>query len=58
MTADYIVIAVGLIVSIIGYLMRPTELGWFLLGFGVAHVILGILDSIFHNPERIEQKQP
>lgn len=50
MIADYIVVALGLIVTTIGYLMRPTDVGWFLLGFGAAHVILGLLDMIFHHP--------
>jgi cyanate permease len=49
-TADYIVIVAGLIVTTIGYILRPTDLGWFLLGFGTAHIILGILDLVFHHP--------
>jgi len=50
MTVDYVVMIIGLIVTTIGYLMRPTDLGWFLLGFGAAHVFLSILDLIFRRP--------
>jgi hypothetical protein len=58
MVADYIVLFAGLIVAAIGYVMRPTGIGWFLLGFGAAHVYLGILDLVFRQPsDKIEEHQ-
>ncbi len=50
MTVDYIITAIGIVVALIGYLMRPTDIGWFLLGVGSASIILGILDLVFRHP--------
>jgi len=43
MTTSWIVVAVGAIVAAIGYYIGDM-LGAGILGFGLAHVILGILD--------------
>jgi hypothetical protein len=45
-TTGWIVVGVGAVVSIIGQLMRPSEFGAGVLGFGLAHIILGILDMM------------
>lgn len=43
LTVSHLVTLIGLLLTIIGYFMRPNEIGWFLLGFGAAHVLLGII---------------
>ena len=50
MYRSYIVILIGLILTTIGYFSRPAEIGWFLLGFGAANVLLGIIDLNYRNP--------
>ncbi len=45
-TTSWIVVGVGAVVSIIGQMMRPSEFGAGVLGFGLAHIILGILDMM------------
>jgi len=36
----------GAVVSLIGQMSRPGELGAGILGFGLAHIVLGILDML------------
>ncbi|MGE5583695.1 MAG: hypothetical protein ACM3X9_14340 [Bacillota bacterium] len=57
-TTDYIVAALGIIVALAGYLARPTELGWFLLGFGSAMVVLGLLDLVFNHSGEATNLEP
>lgn len=45
-TTSWVVVGVGAVVSIIGQMMRPSELGAGILGFGLAHVVLGVLDMM------------
>lgn len=47
-TTDWIVAGIGAAVSGIGYAMRRSKrsrLGTGILGFGLAHVVLGVLDQ-------------
>lgn len=53
-TADWIVIGLGALVSAIGYSFLPVNWAWFVLGFGVAHIVLGAIDLIFHSREEVE----
>lgn len=43
-TTSWTLIAVGALVSGIGYSLLPGRFGAGLLGFGLAHIMLGILD--------------
>lgn len=45
-TTSWVVVILGILVSFIGYSMLPDNLGAGLLGFGLAHVVLGLLDRI------------
>lgn len=38
----------GIIVSYIGWAVVPDELGAGILGFGLAHIVLGLLDAAFN----------
>lgn len=51
MIISWIVAGLGVIVSLIGYYMTPSAWGYGILGFGLAHILLGILD-MFRNPVR------
>lgn len=44
MTTSWIVTILGAIVSAIGYFMLPGEFAAGVLGFGLAHIVLGLLD--------------
>ncbi|MFH5183240.1 hypothetical protein ACHHV8_11735 [Paenibacillus sp. TAB 01] len=44
MTANWIVIIVGIAVSFLGWYLTPHAWGYGLFGFGLAHIILGIID--------------
>lgn len=51
----------GIIVSYIGWSVIPGELGAGVLGFGLAHIVLGLLDAVFnrvsiHNTNRLENR--
>ncbi|MFB5067423.1 MAG: hypothetical protein GX177_04480 [Firmicutes bacterium] len=46
MTTSWIVIIVGVIVTAIGYFMLPGEFAAGVLGFGLAHIVLGFLDML------------
>lgn len=45
-TTGYIVAGIGLIVSLIGYSLLPDQWGTGILGFGLAHILLGLLDTV------------
>jgi hypothetical protein len=45
-TTSWIVVGLGAVVSLIGQMSRPGELGAGILGFGLAHIVLGILDML------------
>ncbi|NPV79268.1 MAG: hypothetical protein HPY52_03180 [Firmicutes bacterium] len=45
-TTSWITIGLGAVVSAIGQAMRPSEFGAGVLGFGLAHVVLGALDML------------
>jgi hypothetical protein len=51
MIVSWIVAGLGVIVSLIGYYMTPSAWGYGILGFGLAHIVLGILD-MFRSPLR------
>lgn len=51
MTVSWIVAGLGVIVSLFGYYLTPGAWGYGILGFGLAHIYLGILD-MFRNPAR------
>ncbi|WP_350342624.1 hypothetical protein PRVXH_001001 [Proteinivorax hydrogeniformans] len=43
-STSYVVVGLGVIVSLLGWFMRG-ELGAGILGFGLAHIVLGLLDT-------------
>jgi Na+/phosphate symporter len=45
-TTSWVVVGVGAVVSLIGQMSRPGELGSGILGFGLAHIVLGLLDML------------
>lgn len=49
MTVSWIVTGLGIIVSLLGYYLTPSAWGYGILGFGIAHIYLGILD-MFRQP--------
>ncbi|MEK3786658.1 MULTISPECIES: hypothetical protein [Paenibacillus] len=49
MTVSWIVTGLGIIVSLLGYYLTPNAWGYGILGFGLAHIVLGILD-MFRRP--------
>ncbi|WP_198402113.1 hypothetical protein [Paenibacillus crassostreae] len=52
MTANWIVTILGIIVSILGYYLTPNAWGYGILGFGIAHILLGIID-MFRRPSSV-----
>ncbi|GAE04856.1 hypothetical protein [Paenibacillus sp. JCM 10914] len=54
MTVNWIVFGLGVIVSLLGYYLIPSDWGYGILGFGLAHILLGIL-SMFRRPMRQEK---
>lgn len=52
-TTSWVVVVLGILVSFIGYSLLPENLGAGLLGFGLAHVLLGLLDRIRPSLNRI-----
>ncbi|EHS57941.1 hypothetical protein P4H71_16315 [Paenibacillus kribbensis] len=52
MTVSWIVTGLGIIVSLLGYYLTPSAWGYGILGFGLAHILLGVLD-MFRTPTRI-----
>lgn len=53
-TADWVVIGLGALVSAVGYSYLPLNWAWFLLGLGVAHILLGAIDLISRTETKIE----
>ncbi|MCJ8010677.1 hypothetical protein MUG84_02830 [Paenibacillus sp. KQZ6P-2] len=51
MVVNWIVVGLGIIVSLLGYYLTPNAWGYGILGFGLAHIVLGIL-GMFRQPER------
>lgn len=51
MTTSWIVTGLGIIVSLIGWMLTPDAWGFGILGFGLAHILLGILD-MFRQPAK------
>lgn len=49
MTVSWIVTGLGIIVSLLGYYLTPNAWGYGILGFGLAHIVLGVLD-MFRQP--------
>lgn len=49
MTVSWIVVGLGMIVSLLGYYLIPHTWGYGILGFGLAHILLGVLD-MFRQP--------
>ena len=45
-TTSWVVTILGVIVTAIGYFMLPGEFAARVLGFGLAHVVLGLLDML------------
>lgn len=41
---SWTVVGVGAVVTLVGWLMRPSPLSYGIVGFGLAHVVLGLLD--------------
>lgn len=46
MAVSWIVTGLGIIVGMLGWYLTPSAWGYGILGFGVAHVLLGILDMV------------
>ncbi len=44
MTAGWIVTGLGVIVSLIGWYLTPGAWGYGIFGFGLAHIVLGIME--------------
>ena len=55
MTVSWVVIGLGVVVSFLGWFMTPNEWGYGIFGFGLAHILLGILDLILR-PEQAGAK--
>lgn len=53
MITSWVVTGLGVIVSLLGWYLTPDRWGYGLLGFGLAHILLGILD-MFRDPQRLE----
>jgi len=51
MVASWLVTGLGIVVSLLGWYMTPSAWGYGILGFGLAHIVLGILD-MFREPSR------
>lgn len=51
MTTSWIVTGLGIVVSLLGWYLIPGAWGYGILGFGLAHIVLGILD-MFRSPAR------
>ena len=43
-TTSWTTVGVGAVVSAVGQMMHTSQLGAGILGFGLAHVVLGLLD--------------
>jgi ABC-type multidrug transport system permease subunit len=38
----YLTLVVGILLMLLGFLIRPHEVGWFFVGFGTALLLLGL----------------
>lgn len=52
MATSWIVTGAGIVVSLLGYYLMPSVWGYGVLGFGLAHILLGVLD-MFRAPARV-----
>lgn len=52
MTTSWIVTGLGVVVSLLGWYLTPDPWGYGIFGFGLALIVLGILD-MFRSPSRI-----
>ncbi|GAA3406514.1 hypothetical protein ACFFNY_24225 [Paenibacillus hodogayensis] len=52
MTTSWVVTVLGVIVALIGWYLAPNAWGYGILGFGLAHIVLGVLD-MFRTPGRV-----
>jgi hypothetical protein len=52
MATSWVVIILGAIVSLLGWYLTPYAWGYGILGFGLAHIVLGIL-NMFREPGRV-----
>lgn len=46
MAVSWIVTAIGVVVSILGWYLTPYSWGYGIFGFGLAWIVLGILDMV------------
>jgi hypothetical protein len=51
MTTSWIVTCLGVIVCLLGWYLTPSAWGYGIFGFGLAHIVLGLLD-MFREPVR------
>ena len=51
MVVSWIVTGLGVAVTLLGWYLTPDPWGYGLFGFGLAHIVLGILD-MFRDPVR------
>lgn len=45
-TTSWAVVGIGALVTLLGWYLLPGELAAGILGFGLAHVLLGLLDMV------------
>lgn len=57
MTVNWILVSLGIIVSLLGYYLIPHAWGYGILGFGLAHIMLGILSMFRGQILRQEPKE-
>ncbi|HEX6988817.1 MAG TPA: hypothetical protein VF282_05055 [Bacillota bacterium] len=43
-SVSWTVVGIGAVVTLLGWFMRPSPLAYGITGFGLAHVVLGLLD--------------
>ncbi len=55
MTASWVVVVLGIIVCSLGWYLTPNAWGYGILGFGLAHIVLGIVDMFRFSPDHVEQ---
>ncbi|WP_193571507.1 hypothetical protein [Paenibacillus psychroresistens] len=51
MPTSWVVTGLGVIVSLLGWYLTPSAWGYGIFGFGLAHIVLGLLD-MFRVPVR------
>ncbi|HEX6971894.1 MAG TPA: hypothetical protein VF234_06725 [Limnochordia bacterium] len=55
-TTSWIVTGLGVLVSGIGYSLIPSRFGYGVLGFGLAHVVLGALDFLRTGGDKVSNQ--